>query len=101
MPFAFAGIWEAWHNPEDGKEVDSCTIITTDANELMKAIHDRMPVILPASAYDRWLDPDAKPETLQGLLGPYKAKDLEAYPVSTYVNSPKNQGPKCLEPAQA
>jgi len=98
-PFAFAGIWEMWHNPEDRKEVDSCTIITTDANALMKTIHDRMPVILPASAYDRWLDPDAKPETLQGLLCPYKAKDLDAYPVSTYVNSPKNQGPKCLEPA--
>jgi putative SOS response-associated peptidase YedK len=98
-PFAFAGIWEAWDNPDDGKEVQSCTIITTDANALMKTIHDRMPVILPASAYDRWLDSDPKLDTLQALLCPYKAQDLEAYPVSTYVNSPKNRGPKCLEPA--
>jgi putative SOS response-associated peptidase YedK len=56
-------------------------------------------IALPPSAYDRWLDPDEMPETLQGLLCSYKAKDLEAYPVSTYVTSPKNQGPKCLEPA--
>jgi putative SOS response-associated peptidase YedK len=97
-PLAFAGLREIWHDP-DGEEVQSCAIITTDANELMKTIHDRMPDFLPPSACDRWLDPDEKPETLQGFLCPYKAKDLEAYPVSTYVNSPKNQGPKCLEPA--
>jgi putative SOS response-associated peptidase YedK len=92
QPFAFAGLWEIWHNPEDGEEVQSCTIITTEANEMMKPLHDRMPVILAPSAYDRWL---AEPDT--ELLKPYTASEMIAYPVSTYVNTPKNQGPKCIE----
>jgi putative SOS response-associated peptidase YedK len=56
-PFAFAGLWEAWENPEDGNEVQSCSLITTEASALMAPIHDRMPVILPAPAYDRWARP--------------------------------------------
>jgi putative SOS response-associated peptidase YedK len=85
-------------NPEDGKEVQSCSLITTEANELMAPIHDRMPVILPASAYDRWLDADEPVGDLQTLLKPYSADEMAAYAISTYVNSPKNQGPKCIEP---
>jgi putative SOS response-associated peptidase YedK len=83
---------EVWTNHESGEEVESCTILTTGANEMMKPIHDRMPVILPSDAYDAWLDKaDAT------VLKPYDAKEMEAYPISTYVNSPRNQGPKCLE----
>jgi putative SOS response-associated peptidase YedK len=64
----------------------------------MAPIHDRMPVILPESAYDRWLDANVPVSDLQSLLKPFSAKELAAYPVSTYVNSPKNLGPKCIEP---
>jgi putative SOS response-associated peptidase YedK len=71
-PFAFAGLWEGWENPEDGKEVQSCSLITTEANELMAPIHDRMPVILAESAYDRWLDAGEPVSDLQSLLKPYR-----------------------------
>jgi len=97
-PFAFAGLWEGWENPEDGKEVQSCSLITTEANELMAPIHDRMPVILPASTYDRWLDADDPVNDLQSLLKPYPADEMAAYSISTYVNNPRNQGAKCIEP---
>jgi putative SOS response-associated peptidase YedK len=92
-------LWEGWENPEDFKEVQSCSLITTEANELMAPIHDRMPVILPASAYDRWLDADEAVSDLQALLKPYSADEMAAYSISTYVNNPRNQGPKCIEPA--
>ena len=97
-PFAFAGLWEGWENPEDGKEVQSCSLITTEANELMAPIHDRMPVILEESANDRWLDADEPVSDLQALLKPYPTDEMAAYAISTYVNSLKNQGPKCIEP---
>ena len=84
--------------PEDGKEVQSCSLITTEANELMAPIHDRMPVILAESAYDRWLDPDEPVGDLQSLLKPYPADEMATYPICTYVNNPKNQGPRCIEP---
>ena len=58
-PFALAGLWERWHNQEDDTELESCTIIVTEANQLMTPIHDRMPVILSPNNYSRWLDPDA------------------------------------------
>jgi putative SOS response-associated peptidase YedK len=94
--FAFAGLWDTWTNHEAGEELESCTILTTAANELMKPIHDRMPVILPEEAYSAWLNqPDAS------LLQPFPADRMEAFPVSTYVNTPKNQGPKCMEEAKA
>jgi putative SOS response-associated peptidase YedK len=98
-PFAFAGLWESWENPEDGKEVQSCSLITTEANKLMAPIHDRMPVILDPSACDQWLDADEPVSDLHSLLKPFPPAELTAYPVSLYVNSPKNQGPKCIEPA--
>ena len=95
-PFAFAGLWEHWER--DGEVIESCTIITTDANELMKPLHDRMPVILPGHVYDEWLDPDNQATgDLPNLLKPYPAEEMAAHPVSTYVNSPKNQGPECTE----
>jgi len=97
-PFAFAGLWEAWSSPE-GDRLLSCTIITTSPNELMADIHNRMPVILPPEAYDRWLDPaERKPADLNDLLKPYPADPMTAYAVSTLVNNPRNDSPACIEP---
>jgi putative SOS response-associated peptidase YedK len=95
-PFAFAGLWESW-NGEVGI-VESCTIITTSANEVMQPLHDRMPVILSESDYDLWLDPAFKEKAvLQELLKPCPADWLEAYAVSTRVNNPKHEEAACVE----
>lgn len=97
--FAFAGLWELWTDPQSGSELETCTILTTAANAVLKPIHDRMPVILPPEHYEAWLDPgfhDAK--ALQSLLQPYDAKAMQSYAVSKSVNSPKNDSPACLEP---
>jgi len=98
QPFAFAGLWDEWSNPE-GEKLLTFTIITTTANELMESIHDRMPVILHEKDEGIWLDPQlADTDKLSPLLKPYSSKEMEAYKVSTFVNSPKNNGPKCIEP---
>jgi putative SOS response-associated peptidase YedK len=95
--FAFAGLWETWQN---GEEIRSCTIITTDANDLMSDIHHRMPVILHPEDYAMWLDHDfEEKEVLTALLRPYPADVMEAYPVSRRVNKPSNNEPSVLEPA--
>jgi putative SOS response-associated peptidase YedK len=96
-PFAFAGLWEHWER--DGRAVDSCTILTTDPNELVKPLHDRMPVILAPPDFALWLDPKVEtgPE-LQGLLRPYAAEAMTAYPVGLRVNSPKNNDAACVTP---
>src|SRR3989338_5192885 len=87
-PFCFAGLWSEWMSP-DGSEIQSCTIITTQPNELMQMIHNRMPVILPRKAREMWLDPlITRKEELLDLLKPYSAEEMEAFPVSTLVNSP-------------
>jgi putative SOS response-associated peptidase YedK len=97
-PFAFAGLWEQW-NSKDGSTILSCTIITTEPNEMMKSIHNRMPVILPEDAYQTWLDPTEKqPDQLSVLLRPYPAELMAAYPVSTLVNNPRNDLPQCVAP---
>ncbi len=99
--FAFAGLWEGWKQP-DGEWLHSCTIITTGPNALVEPIHDRMPVILPKDAEHIWLDPENTDLTdLRGLLVPYPAEQMEATQVSTLVNSPKNDGPGCIEPVEA
>ncbi len=91
--FAFAGLWEHWQSRE-GSEIRSATIITTGPNKMMASIHDRMPVILPKSGYAQWLSSEPKkPEDLGNLLVPYPAEEMEAYPVSTLVNSPSNDQP--------
>ena len=98
-PFAFAGLWDLWRDPE-GRELASFTIITTEANELLKPIHDRMPVILRPEDEDRWLDPGPTDTAkLAPLLKPYLTEEMEAYDVSTRVNSPKNDDPVCITPA--
>jgi len=95
-PFAFAGLWERWHKGE-GEPLDTCTIITTTPNDLIADLHDRMPVILPPDQFSEWLEPGPlPPERLQGLLVPHPAEGMEAYPVSTYVNKPANDGPECI-----
>lgn len=95
-PFGFAGLWEQWQS-KDGETIASCTIITTEANELMQPIHDRMPVILKQEDYDLWLDPEVQtPGKLQPLLQPYPTEAMAVYPVSTIVNSPRNNTPECL-----
>ena len=96
-PMAFAGLWERWRSPE-GEELESCSIIVTDANEIMRPIHDRMPVILAPCDWDAWLEPDAKDVGgLQGLLKSYPAEGMAAWPVSTKINSPRNDSVECME----
>src|SRR6185369_6235242 len=98
-PFSFAGLWANWHAP-DGSEIRSCTIITTSPNKLLASIHNRMPVIVPEKARDEWTDPaNQDSQKLISLLGPYPENEMEAFPVSTLVNSPSNDNPDCLQPA--
>ena len=89
-PFAFAGLWDRCG------ELESCTILTTDANDVARPIHDRMPVILPPELYDVWLDPQVSPDELQSLLRPYPADEMEAYRIGTLVNKPQNDVPECV-----
>ena len=94
-PFAFAGLWESWKN---GREIRSSTIITTDPNEIVGEIHNRMPVILHPEDYEMWLDPIfGEREPLTTLLKPYPANEMEAYPVSRAVNKPSNNQPEVIE----
>jgi len=95
-PFAFAGLWECWGEGE--KRLQTCTIIVTEANPLLREIHERMPVILHPADYRRWLDPAAQPSQLGALLVPYAGGDLVAQPVSTRVNDPRHDGPELIEP---
>lgn len=95
-PLAFAGLWDHWQAP-DGSVIESCAIITTSANTPMAAIHDRMPVILAPESYPAWLGPDTPAETLQGLLRPCADDLLDIYPVSSRVNSPRNDDVACIE----
>jgi putative SOS response-associated peptidase YedK len=90
--FAFAGLWETFQDPA-GEDLESCTIVTTDAAESIRAIHDRMPVVLDEDGWERWLDPVSD---AQALLTPYPG-DLEAWRVSTRINTPRNQGPDLID----
>ncbi|MGO9469710.1 MAG: SOS response-associated peptidase [Isosphaeraceae bacterium] len=98
-PFAFAGLSERWDKGDE--PIFSCALLTTDANELLAPIHDRMPVILPRSAYDLWLDPGIHdPKRLAPLLVPFPADEMEVYPVSRLVNDPQNDVPECIQPIE-
>lgn len=94
-PFGFAGLWSDWKNPE-GERVETCTIITTDANDLLEPIHNRMPVILDPADFDRWLDGD-RDEAL-GLLQPYDPEAMTAYPVDPKVGNVRNESPDLIDP---
>jgi putative SOS response-associated peptidase YedK len=113
-PMAFAGLWEVWKVPEGGVLdaslegavedgwLRSCVIVTTDANHLLAPVHDRMPVVLPASAWDRWLDPaESDPAALGALLRPAPDDWFDVYPVSTRVNRAANNDPELLAPVPA
>lgn len=96
MPFGMAGLWDRWIG-EGGKTIESCTILTTDANSLLNKIHQRMPVIIAKNNYDAWLDPANKNVSeLKKLLKPYSASEMSAFAVSMQVNNPRNQGAECL-----
>lgn len=103
-PFAFAGLWARWRprggeGGGDGEPIESCTILTTDANELVRRVHPRMPVILDPTALDLWLDPSvSERERLESALGPFEPSRMVAYPVSRRVNSPANDDPSIVEP---
>lgn len=107
-PFCFAGLWAAW-SPSPGVQgelfptttateepLQAFAIITTAANELVRSVHDRMPVILSGESLRLWLDPAAKAEDLQALLQPYPAEAMQRQPASRRVNRPGNEGPECL-----
>lgn len=97
-PFAFAGLWESWRPPEGDEPVHTCSVITTDANAVLARLHDRMPVILPPSTWERWLDrEEERPEVLLPLLKPYDPDEMESFPVSTLVNSPANDTAEVLQ----
>jgi putative SOS response-associated peptidase YedK len=99
-PMVFAGLWESWKSPE-GEAVESCTILTTSANKLIESLHDRMPVILHHQEYDVWLDREiSDPEKLKPLYKPYPADNMEMYPVSPQVNSPRNDSAELIKPIQ-
>jgi putative SOS response-associated peptidase YedK len=96
-PLAFAGLWERWDKGEG--PVESCTILTTGANDLMRPLHDRMPVILDAQDFDRWLDAATQEaDEVTPLLVPCPEGVLTNYAISTRVNNVRNQGPRCIEP---
>jgi putative SOS response-associated peptidase YedK len=97
-PMAFAGLWEHWKSEDTGEVIESCAIIVTDANELTRPIHDRMPVILVPGDFARWLEtPPQEAPSLLPLLRSAPSDDLEAYPVSTAVNSPRHEGRGLIE----
>jgi putative SOS response-associated peptidase YedK len=98
-PYAFAGLWEVWRGPaKDQEPLRSCTIITTTPNEPMAAVHDRMPVILPESAWDTWLDRDVDDLELLGkLLVPAAPELTVMHPVSTAVNNVRNNGHELVD----
>jgi putative SOS response-associated peptidase YedK len=96
-PFAFAGLWETWRRP-DNSPLETCTLLTTDANELVRPIHDRMPAILPPAAYQAWLDAAVEnPSKLAPLFMPYPSGEMQAQAVGNFVNSPAHDSPRCIE----
>ncbi len=96
QPFAFAGLWERWRGGDGALE--SCTIITTAANELLRPLHERMPVILAPNDYGTWLAPAAKPEELQPLLASSDTPEFEVVPANPSVNNARHDAPDCLAP---
>ena len=98
-PFAFAGLWDQWKGPEG--PVLSCTILTTEANDAIKPIHDRMPVIVNPDDYATWLYSESKSrKELEQIFQPYNPEEIESYPVAMAVNSPANDDPRCIEKIQ-
>ncbi len=97
-PFAFAGLWERWEGPGGDSGIESCTIVTTEANARLRTLHHRMPVILAPEAYDLWLDPETPGAQAQALLGPAPSEWFTTFRVSPKINSPANDDPALIEP---
>ncbi len=96
--FAFAGLWEHWKGPA-GEVVESCTILVADANDLVRRVHDRMPVVVDPADYAFWLDPGlTEPEALRPLLVPYPADKMRVWPVSRKVNRAGYESADAIEP---
>lgn len=96
-PFGFAGLWEHWEG-DGNKSINSCAILTTEANEVLRPVHDRMPVILHPDDYELWLEGGEREQPLlRELLRPYPPEEMLGYPVSTLVNSPGNKGAELIE----
>jgi len=93
--FAMAGVWESWRSP-DGKVIESCSIITTEANGIVGKIHDRMPVIIPAQSYGLWLSSASNGQSFLEYLKPHSPFTMTSYPVSSMVNQVKNEGEVCI-----
>ncbi|QDU98345.1 SOS response-associated peptidase [Lignipirellula cremea] len=94
-PLGLAALWESWQETEDSPPLESYSVITTDASDATRDVHDRMPVILPASAYDQWLDPATNPADLQSLLVPFAGR-LVNDAVNKCVNNARHDAPDCL-----
>jgi len=98
-PFGMAGLWETW-SKGGGDEIRTFTIITTEPNDVVGEVHDRMPAIVAAAYYDSWLAGESTgPEELQGALGPFEAEEMETIAVSARVNSPANDDASIIEPS--
>ncbi len=98
-PFAFAGLWERWER--EGEILESCAIIVTQANALMRPIHDRMPVILSPDQYDAWMNPkETHVEALKSLLVPFPSDRMHAYPISSRINTPRKDSQDLLDPLE-
>jgi putative SOS response-associated peptidase YedK len=97
--FGFAGLWEEWLDRDSGELLETCTIITTEANEVLEPVHDRMPVIVKPKDYEQWLDPNEKnADRLQTILAPYPADEMLSHAVSRAVNYPESNSSELIEP---
>jgi putative SOS response-associated peptidase YedK len=96
-PFAFAGLWERWTDPE-GEALESCTLLTTEATEQLSALHDRMPVIVDPVDYGLWMDPDVvDPDLVSPVMDRNLGRALDFHPISKHVNDVRHDDPRCLE----
>lgn len=95
--FGLAGLWEEWLDKQTGEVTETCTVITTEANDVLKPVHDRMPVILKSNSYEKWLDTKIKDTSkLQNLLVPYPADEMSSHTVSRAVNSPSEDSAELI-----
>src|SRR6185503_5984301 len=99
-PLALAGLWERWSR--DDARIESCTIVTTDANEGVRPLHDRMPLVIEPRDFDLWLDPHVTdPQRLQRLLKPFAAEEFTLHPVARAVNDARHDSPDCIQRVEA
>ena len=100
--YLFAGLWDVWRDPAGQTEIVSCCLITTEPNQIVQPVHDRMPVLLQRKDYEVWLSPADQPvEKLKACLASYPAERMTGFPVTRLVNSPKNDKPECVNPESA